>query len=270
MPHCCDSSSSSSSSSSSDCCYSSSSSSSCDSSSSSSSSCGCYSSSSSSSSCGCHSSSSSSSSCYSSSSSSYCDSSSSSSSCDSSSSSSSCDSSSSSSSSECKCEIDDKYAEKLLKKWRKVFPDAIIFPCVGYPSKANGVVTITHTMCNKDLKINGLPSKSPLANNALYSAECSKGKYLNLYEIMIPDIPGKCGEPSTAEIYVNALRDNCLDVNGVHFHWFGAHLVDGDRGIIAVHHTKIGMNPIEFTCRTLKALEKTMKVIKCRIEDHKN
>lgn len=59
------------------------------------------------------------------------------------------------------------------------------------------------------MKINGQPSKLPLANNALYSVECSKNKFLNLYEIMIPDIPGN---ESTAEIYVNALYNQGFDV----------------------------------------------------------
>lgn len=34
----------------------------------------------------------------------------------------------------------------------------------------------------KLMSINGLRSRSPLANNALYSAECSNGTFLNLYE----------------------------------------------------------------------------------------
>lgn len=167
--------------------------------------------------------------------------------------------------------IDDCSAEKLLKVWKRAFCDAIILPVIGYPSNSGGVVTITHTMGDSVLlNINGLASKSPLANNALYSAECIDGHYLNLYEIMIPDIPGKCGEESTAEIYVNALRDKGLNVAGVHFHWWGQHLVEGDRGIIAIHHQKIDMDPIEFARKTVKALRKVMKVIHCRANGNAN
>jgi hypothetical protein len=69
------------------------------------------------------------------------------------------------------------------------------------------------------LKINGLPSKSPLSNNGLFSTEVRNGKYINLYEMMIPDIPGKDGERSTSQIYIDKLYKYNLDVAGVHFHW---------------------------------------------------
>jgi hypothetical protein len=116
-----------------------------------------------------------------------------------------------------------------------MFTDAAVLPVIGYPSHSGGVVTITHGMDHK-MSINGLVSNSPLANNALYSVECTGGQFLNLYEAMIPDIPGKNGQPSTAQLYVNALRDNGLDVAGVHFHWFGASVVPGNTLVAAVHH----------------------------------
>src|SRR5579885_1854067 len=125
-----------------------------------------------------------------------------------------------SSSSECKCKMNDKLATKIQNYWKKYFPDALILPIIGFPSNSGGVMTLTHTMGGPQMSIDGLISKSPLANNALYSVECSDNKYLNLYEIMIPDIPGFKGEPSTAEVYVKALGDCGLDVAGVHFHWW--------------------------------------------------
>lgn len=126
--------------------------------------------------------------------------------------------------------LTDKYADQLVKEWQRFFPDAAV---LVYPSKGNGVATITHTMGDgKLLKINGLTSRSPLANNALFTTEISGGKYLNLYEIMIPDVPGKDGSPSTAQQYVNNLRDNGLDVAGVHFHWFGATVQPNDKGLL--------------------------------------
>ena len=86
---------------------------------------------------------------------------------------------------------------------------------------------------------------------------------------MIPDVPGKDGEPSTAEIYVNALSKLGLSVAGVHFHWWGSYVfVDKeqpiDRGVTAVHHQAIGMDPIEFTNKTIIALKKALKVIERR------
>lgn len=161
--------------------------------------------------------------------------------------------------------VDDKLADRLQRVWQKAFPDATILPVAGVPSQNGGVALLTHSMGDgKLMKINGQSSKSPLANNALFSTEVSDGKYLNLYEIMIPDIPGRNGEPSTAEIYVNALRDIGLDVAGVHFHWMGSTVLPQDKGVTAVHHQKSGMHPIEFSIRTILSIEKAMKAIKDR------
>jgi hypothetical protein len=162
------------------------------------------------------------------------------------------------------CVIDDNRANQLLDVWQQAFSDAaILVP----PSKGNGVVTITHTDgSGNNLKINGLPSKSPLSNNALYSAECTQGKYLNLYEIMLPDIPGENGEDSTAQFYVNQLSAQGLSVAGVHFHWWGSNVFDQngnriDRGVTAVHHQNVGMHPIEFSQRTITALKPALQLI---------
>src|SRR5437660_456839 len=108
----------------------------------------------------------------------------------------------------CPHQLDDKIADKLAKLWAGAFPDAQVLPVIGYPSNADGVITITHGGGGMPhMKINGVTSKSPLANNALYSAEVvssgnSENSYLNLYEIMLPDIPGREGKISTAELYV--------------------------------------------------------------------
>ena len=168
---------------------------------------------------------------------------------------------------DCKCVMNDCVAKKLEKQFKEMFCDATIFPVIGYPSKGNGVVTITHTMGDHELmKINGLKSKSPLANNALFSSECSDGQYINFYEIMLPDIPGKCGEPSTVQIYVNALQKLGLDVAGNHYHWSGATM--HGYFALAIHHQYIGMDPHEFVCKTLKALKIAIKKIEKRLKCH--
>lgn len=152
--------------------------------------------------------------------------------------------------------FNDNDAKILENEWKKYFPDATVLPVIGYPSNSKGVITITHSMGDgKLMRINGLISRSPLANNALFSSEISGGKYLNLYEIMIPDIPGVNGNPSSAERYVATLRDNGLDIAGVHFHWFGSTVVPNDKGVTAVHHQKIGMDPREFIRRTALAIK---------------
>jgi len=92
--------------------------------------------------------------------------------------------------------------------WKKTFPDATILPEIGFPKTAeNGVMTLTHTLnsdefCMKNLKINGMPSNSHLANNTLFSTEISKCTFLNLYESMLPDIPGHHIKKSTVQFYI--------------------------------------------------------------------
>lgn len=90
----------------------------------------------------------------------------------------------------------DDYARKVEAIWRTL-PQGAIVPGIGLPSQGAGVTTITHTMGGPVMKINGLASKSILANNGLYTFEITGGKWLNLYEVMIPDIPGAQGDLST-------------------------------------------------------------------------
>lgn len=169
-----------------------------------------------------------------------------------------------------KCCISDKYAKKILNLWKKSYPDTFILPVVGEPSKnKSNVAVYSHTLADESgpamlMKVNGLEVKSPLANNALYSFECTRGKFLHFYEIMFPDIPGEKGERSTVQIYVNALRDNGLDVAGVHFHFYGGVADENDRGVFAIHHQNVGMSPEEFSRATIKSLETVEEVIKER------
>lgn len=124
------------------------------------------------------------------------------------------------------CLVDDNTAKKIEMEWKSLFPSASLLPVIGLPSNSGGVGTLIHLADFKGMKvkpmdINQLPCKSALANAALYSFECSKGYYVNLYEIMLPDIPGFPGELSSTQLYVNKLRDLGMDVNGFHFHWTG-------------------------------------------------
>ncbi|SPN79617.1 Hypothetical protein ZAZAV_397 [Cedratvirus Zaza IHUMI] len=187
------------------------------------------------------------------------------------------------------CEIDQHLKKKLLKLWQEAFCDAafVTTECGKKQDKhAKDVVVITHTDgTGIPLKINGLDSFSPLSNNALYSYECApehkkcdkkhaRKHGLNLYETLLPDIPGKPGEKSTVEIYVKLLNKYGLDTAGVHFHWWGEYKFDikrkherVDRGIVAVHHQAVDVDPVEFSEKTICALKKTLKIIKKRIEE---
>jgi hypothetical protein len=148
-------------------------------------------------------------------------------------------------------------------EWKLLFKDAELLPVVGYPSTAKGVATLTHSICKMSNKINDLKSQSILANNAFYSFESACDRYLNLYEVTLPNIPGRNGRPSTVEVFVNKLRDNDLDVAGVNFKWFGGKSANlkKDKGLVTVNVQKANMNPCEFTRKTLSALKKALKVI---------
>ncbi|MBA3751066.1 MAG: hypothetical protein H0X03_09300 [Nitrosopumilus sp.] len=170
------------------------------------------------------------------------------------------------------CGIDDCVAYKILRIWKRSFPDSFILPVVGFPSNNNNKVAVFSHTAGHDMlmRVNGLESKSPLSNNALYSFECTRDKFLHFYEIMIPDIPGEDGERSTAQIYVNALARNGLDVSGVHWHFWGGVDKDEDRGVFAVHHQNIGMTPREFSCATIRALNEVFSVISERTHSDDN
>ena len=169
------------------------------------------------------------------------------------------------------CVVNDKVAKRVEKLWKDAFQSALLLPVIGYPSNADGVATLTHQLNDSHpMKLNGLVSKSPLANSALYSFECSDGKYINLYEIMLPDIPGKHGEISTAQYYVKLLGKYGLDVAGFHFHWTGAFMQPEATLIAAIHHqTTDHTTPEEFSRKTILAIEKTVSLIKLRTQHHK-
>lgn len=155
----------------------------------------------------------------------------------------------------------DALAKQIETLYKQAFPGAAILPGIGLPSQGNGVMTLTHGFNMPMLKIDNMISKSPLSNNALYSAEIatsadgSTRKWINLYEAMIPDIPGIDGQPSTVQRYVNALHDCGLDVAGVHVHWTGATMVPNDKGVWAIHHQAIGMDPVTFSRCTIESLK---------------
>src|ERR1044071_8251439 len=82
----------------------------------------------------------------------------------------------------------DNLCRQSERQFKRVDPKAMILPKIGLPSENKGVCSILHTMPgHPNLKINGFESKSPLANSGLFSTECAYGRYLNLYEMMLPE-----------------------------------------------------------------------------------
>ena len=144
----------------------------------------------------------------------------------------------------------DNTCQNVLNVFKRLDPKALIFPGIGLPSQNNGVCLITHTMGDgSKMKINGLVSNSPLANNALFSFEKIGGQWLNLYEIMIPDTPNGPGQPSAAEVYATALVKNGLNSGVSHFHWWAS-----EPYMAAIHHQNVGMDPVDFVNKTVNAL----------------
>jgi hypothetical protein len=167
----------------------------------------------------------------------------------------------------CPCEqvVNDRLARTINDQWKAAYPDTFTLPVVGFPSTNGGKFAIfSHTLdgpTGTPMNVNGLPSKSPLANNALYSFECIRGKFMNLYEIMLADVPSCNGGPSSVQVYTNALCDRGLDVAGVHWHFYGGVADANDCGVIAIHHQNYGMSPAEFSRLTIAALDEYEKVM---------
>lgn len=157
--------------------------------------------------------------------------------------------------------MDDCLAKKILCIWKECFCDAMILPCIGMPSSANCVMTLTHTLgnCEPNFKINGLCTKSILANNAFYSAEVSDCKWLNLYQGIIPNIPGQCGCKSSAEVYTEALIKLGISVDSDNLSWKGL-----CPGMLNVTSKAIGMDPCEFSRKQIAALKAVINHFKCK------
>lgn len=158
----------------------------------------------------------------------------------------------------CCCEpaMTDCLAKKIECLWKQAFCDATILPKIGYPSCGKCVMTLTHSLgkCIPKIKINGLPTSSMLASNAFYSAEVSCCKWLNLYQIMIPDIPGKNGCKSSGEIYNEALIKLGISVDADNYVWKGSR-----PNMLAINSKAVGMHPLEFTKKQIAAIKAVLE-----------
>lgn len=166
--------------------------------------------------------------------------------------------------------LTDADANRVAALWQATFTEAFLIPRIGIPSQDGGVLTLAHNLQRSpsepemELLINGLPSNSPLAEYALYSAECSEGKFINLYEVMLPELPGSNGTLSTTSAYVDALGRQGLQVAGFHFHWLGFKTIITDAGLHAIHHQSESLDPLEFSRRTIAALKEALDLILLR------
>ena len=160
--------------------------------------------------------------------------------------------------------LDNNTAIGVINIWRQLFLDAAPLPGIGMPSQNKGVLTLTHTMAMprmpkpSPMTINGLPSNSPLANNALGSHEVSNGRWLNLYEIMLPEIPGANGAPSSVQRYVDALSAQRVDVAGNHYHWTGGQMMG--RFPLAIHSQSSVLDPATFAQAHVNAIKHALGI----------
>ena len=81
---------------------------------------------------------------------------------------------------------------------------------------------------------------------------------------MLPDIPGKKGQKSTVQYYIDRLEKLGISVSASHYHWTGV----GDPFMLAIHSYSQKLSPLDFTQRTLKALNETLRLIKQRMKNN--
>jgi hypothetical protein len=89
-----------------------------------------------------------------------------------------------------------------------------------------------------------------LANNSFYSAEVSCGKWLNLYQGLIPNVAGTCGCKSSSDIYTEAIVKMGISVDSVKIEWIGS-----CPGLLQVSSKAIGMDPCEFSKKQIAAIQ---------------
>lgn len=145
--------------------------------------------------------------------------------------------------------------------WKKSFCDAALLPKIGFPSCGNGVMTLTHRIdqCAPRIRINGLTSKSILVNNSFYSAEVSGCKWLNIYTISLPNVPGQCGCKSSAEVYTEALIKMGISIGSM------TNLINGAcPDTLSITSMAIGMNPCKFSQKQINAIKCVLKYIRCK------
>lgn len=162
------------------------------------------------------------------------------------------------------CRIDERFAYRLQQMWKRYFHDT-------KSSLERGIFTLTSRIECEPLLVNGIPSKSTLVNNGIYSLEFSEGKYINLFEVPVPDLRGDFGKKdayhhcTTVQFYIDELKNQGLNVTGVSRNWncvedpYSSHLVYN------VYHKKINMDPILFCRATINSLNKVIRLINFRI-----
>lgn len=158
---------------------------------------------------------------------------------------------------------------KIVKEVLKLFNESGLFTKISFDQKSYQEDKVLHIgYWLKDIpnmKIDGIATRSEFWNSYAFSSECSDGKYVNGFEVQLPDLLGEKGEPSIVQIYLKALGDNDLTPAGVHIHWSGSEIYSNDHGVWGLHHQNVGMCPVKFAQRTINALHVALEVVKERV-----
>ena len=157
------------------------------------------------------------------------------------------------------CAVTNAYCQSLADQFGAQTGNAVAI--LTKPEDAGpfqGVCTFLHKVPGMlDMTVNGVVTKTPLNNVALFSTECvsmtgADGSVQSLpysvYEIMVPDKPAVATAHgsivSQAQQYVHALGDNRVPPMAVHYHNLG---VGADGALMAaVHNQSLGMSPNDF------------------------
>lgn len=143
--------------------------------------------------------------------------------------------------------------QEVVALWSQHFPNVVV---ITSPEMGHSTLTITHGFPGVDhMDVNGLHMKSPLFTNALASFEIAQNvdgtyHYASAYEVMWPNISNR--QPSDMENYMENLWKLGMEVHADHYHWN----TDTYPGI---HHMGIDMTPLDFSARTIVALQRLLQ-----------
>lgn len=144
-------------------------------------------------------------------------------------------------------------AHLIIEYWQQHFPGVRV---ITSPSLGHEHLTFSHGFSGVNhMNVYGLEMKSPLFTNALASFEVAEDEngishYASAYEIMWPNINMEDIQSSTMNEYVKDLWKVGLDVHSDHYHW------KSDMLHPAVHHMGIDIHPLEFSAKTVAAIQR--------------
>lgn len=146
--------------------------------------------------------------------------------------------------------------QEVVALWSQHFPNVVV---ITSPEMGHSTLTITHGFPGVDhMDVNGLHMKSPLFTNALVSFEIAQSvdgtyHYASAYEVMWPNISSSSRQSSDMGNYVENLWKLGMEVHADHYHW------KSDMLHPAIHHMGVDITPLDFSARTIVALQRLLQ-----------